>query len=71
MLKLPVDWFQLLQVLEAHQRWLEVLLGEAHVVSSYLIQLLGILDHMAATHDIHPSAEIMCGIHTYTWSWAD
>jgi hypothetical protein len=71
MLKLPVDRFQLLQVLEAHQRWLEVLLSEAHVVSSYLIQLLSILDHMAATREIHPSAEIMCGIDTYTWSWAD
>jgi hypothetical protein len=48
-MKLPVDWFQLQQVLGAHQRWLEILLGEAHVVPSDLLRLLGDMDHMAAT----------------------
>jgi hypothetical protein len=76
-MKLPVDWFQLRQVLGAHQRWLEILLGETHVVPSDLLRLLGVMDHMAATdfnatcRGARPCAEIMCAIDTYTWSWAD
>jgi hypothetical protein len=76
-MKLPVDWFQLQQVLGAHQRWLGILLGEAHVVPSDLLWLLGDMDHMAATdfnatcRGASPCAEKMCVIDTYTWSWAD
>jgi hypothetical protein len=56
---------------------LEILLGKAHVIPSDLLQLLGIMDHMATIdfnvtcHGICPCAEIMCAIDTYAWSWAD
>jgi hypothetical protein len=52
-------------------------LGKAHVIPSDLLQLLGIMDHMATIdfnvtcHGICPCAEIMCAIDTYAWSWAD
>jgi hypothetical protein len=76
-LQLPVDWFQLRLVFLAFHRFLQILLGEQHVIPLGILNLFTVMEDLAAS-DLYKAmdgakqcTELMAAVDVYTWSWAD
>jgi hypothetical protein len=75
---LPATFLQLRLVLGAYYRWLQILLGEAHLVPAGFREVVDTLDKMQASSGLEgkfSSAKACAGflqvVQNYMWEWAD